>query len=166
MGSILAPNTLAPEAVAYALANLRRSAEVILSFGHFITKDMKAELDRTAFRGVLPLIYMFIAFTGGEIVSTRYVGMVGEGTLQEYGKRISSGRRGISPRGSNRISRPRAQRRADPYYVQATSPTTALKSKGSLLQWAGSFGSGNVYLKAASYLLHESVFSRIRSFLS
>ena len=27
------------------------------------------------------------------------------------------------------------------------------------------FGAGNVYLKAASYLLHESYFSRIRSFL-
>jgi hypothetical protein len=40
-----------------------------------------------------------------------------------------------------------------------------LKSNGSLLQWAGSHGPGNVYLKAASYLLHEPYFSRIRSFL-
>ena len=49
VGSIPAPNTLTPEAVAEGLDNLRRSAEVVLSCGHFITKDMKAELDRTAF---------------------------------------------------------------------------------------------------------------------
>jgi hypothetical protein len=42
----------------------------------------------------------------------------------------------------------------------------ALKSQGnSVLNWAGSFGQGNVYLKAASYLMHESYFSRIRTFL-
>ena len=40
-----------------------------------------------------------------------------------------------------------------------------LKSNGAVLKWASGFGTGNVYLKAASYLLHESYFSRIRSFL-
>ena len=85
VGSIPAPNTLTPEAVAEGLDNLRRSAEVVLSYGHFITKDMKAELDRTAFRGVLPLIYTFIALTGGKIVSARYFGVASDGTLQEYG---------------------------------------------------------------------------------
>jgi hypothetical protein len=50
-------------------------------------------------------------------------------------------------------------------YVQANVADDALKSNGALLRWAGSFGAGNVYLKAASYLPHEPYFSRIRSFL-
>jgi hypothetical protein len=51
------------------------------------------------------------------------------------------------------------------YYVQANVADEAVRSNGALLSWAGGLGPGNVYLKAASYLLHESYFSRIRSFL-
>ncbi len=148
----------------FGLENLRRSAEVILSFGHFITKDMKAELDRSAFRGVLPLIYMFIALTGGEIVSTRYIAVVGGGAVQELGSE-SVQSKGQLP--GVRVEF-RGRGRSDVQtiiYVQANVADDFLKSNGSLLQWAGSHGPGNVYLKAASYLLHEPYFSRIRSFL-
>ena len=164
VGSIMPPNALAPEEVAFGLENLRRSAEVILSFGHFITKDMKAELDRSAFRGVLPLIYMFIALTGGEIVSTRYIAVVGGGVVQELGSE-SVQSKGQLP--GVRVEF-RGRGRSDVQtiiYVQANVADDFLKSNGSLLQWAGSHGPGNVYLKAASYLLHEPYFSRIRSFL-
>jgi hypothetical protein len=163
VGSIKPPNALPPEEVAFGLENLRKSAEVILSFGHFITKDMKAELDRSAFRGVLPLIYTFIALTGGEIVSTRYIAVVGGGAVQELGgdsvqvKGLPGVRVEFRGRGRSGVQ--------TLIYVQANVADDFLKSNGSLLQWAGSHGSGNVYLKAASYLLHEPYFSRIRSFL-
>ena len=158
------PNALAPEEVAFGLENLRKSAEVILSFGHFITKDMKAELDRTAFRGVLPLIYMFIALTGGEIVSTRYFAVVKGGAAQELGSE-SVQSKGQLP-GVRVEFRGRGRSEVQTLlYVQANVADDFLKSNGSLLQWAGSHGAGNVYLKAASYLLHEPYFSRIRSFL-
>jgi hypothetical protein len=164
VGSIMPPNALAPEEVAFGLENLRKSAEVILSFGHFITKDMKAELDRTAFRGVLPLIYTFIALTGGEIVSTRYFAVVKGGAVQELGSES------VQPKGQLPGVRVdfRARGRSQVQtllYVQANVADDFLKSNSSLLQWAGSHGPGNVYLKAASYLLHEPYFSRIRSFL-
>jgi hypothetical protein len=149
VGSITPPNALTEGEVVQGLDNLRKSAEVILSFGHFITKDMKAELDRTAFRGVLPLIYTFIALAGGEVVSTQYLSVVGGGSP---GVRIEFRRRGRSDVQTL-------------YYVQANVADEALRPNGALLKWAGSFGAGNVYLKAASYLLHESYFSRIRSFL-
>jgi hypothetical protein len=163
VGSIMPPNALPPEEVAFGLENLRKSAEVILSFGHFITKDMKAELDRSAFRGVLPLIYTFIALTGGQIVSTRYIAVVGGGAVQELGsgsgqaKGLPGVRVEFRGRGRSEVQ--------TLIYVQANVADDFLKSNGSLLQWAGSYGAGNVYLKAASYLLHEPYFSRIRSFL-
>ena len=164
VGSIMPPNALAPEEVAFGLENLRKSAEVILSFGHFVTKDMKAELDRTAFRGVLPLIYMFIALTGGEIVSTRYIAVVRGGAVQELGSE-SVQSKGQLP-GVRIEFRGRGRSEVQTlFYVQANVADDSLKSNGSLLQWAGSYGAGNVYLKAASYLLHEPYFSRIRSFL-
>ncbi len=164
VGSITPPTALTEGEVALGLENLRRSAEVILSFGHFITKDMKVELDRTAFRGVLPLIYMFIALTGGEIVSTRYIAVVGGGGMQELGSEVFHSK-GQLP--GVRIEF-RRRGRSDVQtllYVQANVADDALTSNGAVLKWAGSFGPGNVYLKAASYLLHEPYFSRIRSFL-
>lgn len=164
VGSIPAPNVLSQEEIALGLDNLRKSAEVILSYGHFITKDMKAELDRTAFRGVLPLIYTFIALAGGDVVSTHYFGVGGGGAIQELGNSASVSR-GVLP--GVRIEFRRRGRGGVQtlFYVQANAADDALRSNGALLKWAGSFGVGNVYLKAASYLLHESYFSRIRSFL-
>ena len=164
VGSIPAPNVLAPEAVAEGLDNLRRAAEVVLWYGHFITKDMKAELDRTAFRGVLPLIYTFIALTGGEILSARYVGVASNGTLQKYGNSFS-GARAVLPGVRVDFRREGGAGVQTLYYIQANVADDALKSNDALLKWVAGFGAGNVYLKAASYLLHEPYFSRIRSFL-
>jgi hypothetical protein len=164
VGSIMPPNALPPEEVAFGLENLRKSAEAILSFGHFITKDMKVELDRTAFRGVLPLIYMFIALSGGEVVSTRYIAVGKGGALQELGSESVQSKGQLPGVRIEFRGRGRSQVQTI-VYLQANVADDFLKSNGSLLQWAGSHGPGNVYLKAASYLLHEPYFSRIRSFL-
>ncbi len=164
VGSIAPPLALTPEALHEGLANLRKSTEVILSYGHFITKDMKAELDRTAFRGVLPLVYAFLAFTGAEVVSTSYVGIRPDGVLEEFGT-VYAGGPGVLP-GAKIVFRAAAGAPLQTlFYVQANAADDALKPRGALLAWAGGFGPGNVYLKAASYLLHESGFSRIRGFL-
>ena len=133
VGSIPAPNTLAPEALAEGLDHLRRSAESILSFGHFITKDMKAELDRTAFRGVLPLIYMFISLAGGEVISTRYVGVGSDGTLREYGEPFS-GSRGVLPGVQINFAEP-APQVSKPCTMQANLADDSLKSNASVLKW-------------------------------
>lgn len=162
VGSIAAPQTLTPEAVAEGLANLRQSVNVILSYGHFITKDMKAELDRTAFRGVLPLLYTFVVLTGGEVVRSEFVGIRRDGSLVP----TNGEAKGVLP--GVKITFRRAPGAAEQliYYVQANVADDALKSQGgAVLAWAGGFGQGNVYLKAASYLMHESYFSRIRAFL-
>ena len=75
VGQVAAPQTLSAEDLAAGLANLRNSTEVILSYGHFITKDMKAELDRGGFTGVLPLLYLFVSLSGGEILSSDFIGI-------------------------------------------------------------------------------------------
>lgn len=163
VGSIAPPLSLSPGELYASLENLRKSMEVILSYGHFITKDMKAELDRTAFRGVLPVIYSFIVMAGGEIVSTSYVGVRPDGRLEEFGnaypvqKSAKPGVKIVFRRG------PGAAEQAL-YYVSANVANDGLGA-GSVLKWAGSFGTGNVYLKAASYLMHEEYFSKIRDFL-
>lgn len=164
VGVIAPPLTLTPEALAESLANLRKSMEVILSYGHFITKDMKTELDRTDFRGVLPVMYAFIAMTGGEIVSASYIGVSPDGGMRDYGYTYTGGKNMLP--GIKIVFR--RSPGADPQallYVAANVADDELKANDGVLKWAGGFGGGNVYLKAASHLMHEPYFSRIRTFL-
>jgi hypothetical protein len=162
VGSVPAPQTLTPEAVFEGLANLRQSVNVVLSYGHFITKDMKNDLDRTAFRGVLPLIYTFVALTGGEVLHTESIGIRNDGSLVM----TDGATKGVLPGAKVTFRRSPGAAEQVIYYVQANVADDALKgSQSAVLVWAGGFGPGNVYLKAASYLLHEGYFSRIRAFL-
>lgn len=163
VGSIASPQTLTPEAIAEGLSNLRKSSEVILSFGHFITKDMKAELDRTAFRGVLPVISVFLSLAGADILSVNYVGITSAGGIQDFGNSYAGGK-GLLP--GFKITFQRAGGRPQVlYYIQANVVDDALKSNDGLLKWVSTFGVGNSYLKAASYLTHENYFSRVRNFI-
>jgi len=163
VGSIPNPSTLDPAAVHEGLRNLEKSVEVVLSYGHFITKDMKAEFEKTVFQGVMPVIYSFIALSGGEVLQASYVGVGAGGALQDFGSTYG-GARNVKP--GVRIVFRKSPTAAPQtlYYIQANVADGALKDR-SLLQWAASFGKANVYLKAASYLMHETSFSTIRGFL-
>jgi hypothetical protein len=159
VGTVASPGRLPPEELWAALANLRKSLEVILSYGHFITKDMKAELDRTAFRGVLPLLYVFVCLTGGDVLAAEPMKVLADGSVGPAG----------APGGLPAV---RVRFRSGPgnpeqviFYVQANVADDALKSGNGVLAWAKTYGPGVVYLKAASYLLHEAYFSRVRAFL-
>lgn len=164
VGSLAAPLSLPPGELEDALANLRKSLEVVLSYGHFITKDMKEELNRTAFQGVLPVIYAFVAMTGGEVVSATYLGVRADGTAEEYGPTYAGG--GAVRPGVKVVFRRTAGAPTQiMYYVAANVADDGLKAHGGVVKWAERFGQGNVYLKAASYLLHEPYFARIRGFL-
>lgn len=164
VGSIASPHSLTPAQIAEGLENLRKSTEVVLSYGHFITKDMKAELDRTAFRGVLPILSAFLALAQKQIVSTSYVGVLPDGSLREMGNSYTGGK-GVLPGVKIEFRSADSPSVQTLYYIQANVSDDALPQDGGLLRWVGGFGSGNVYLKAASYLMHESYFSRIRKFL-
>ena len=163
VGAIPNPTTLDPAAIEQGLQNLEKSVEVVLSYGHFITKDMKAEFEKSVFQGVMPVLYTFIALSGGEVIQGSYIGIGPGGALQELGTNYG-GAKGLKPgirivfrKGANAVPQTL-------YYVQANLADDALRDR-SVLQWVSGFGKPNVYLKAASYLMHESSFSTIRSFL-
>ena len=164
VGSVPCPNSLPPQRLSAALESLRKSTDVILSFGFFITKDMRAELEAGEFKGVTPIMLVFLAVSGCEVLDVSYFGVKADGSSEEYGAEARQSK-GVLPgvKITFRKSALSAPQRI--HYVQANVADDALHSDGGLLRWAESFGPGNVYLKAASYLLHESYFSKIRGFL-
>jgi hypothetical protein len=164
VGGVPPPESLDPAKLEAALANLRKSTEVILSFGHFITKDMKAELELTDLRGVVPVMMAFIVMSGGEVLELSYFGIGADGREGDFGKSERAGTKAMP--GVVITFRPDAQgapRRLR--YVQADVSNDGLGKNGGLLKWAARFGEGNAYLKAASYLMHEGNFSGIREFI-
>ncbi|MFA7342735.1 MAG: hypothetical protein WC003_00390 [Terrimicrobiaceae bacterium] len=164
VGTVPDPVALPPQRLQAALDGLRQSTDVILSFGHFITKDMRAELEVGEFKGVTPIILVFLAMSGCEVLDVSYFGVRGDGQAVDH--------RGEQGRAKGELPGVRVTFRRTPFsapqrihYVQANVADGELGGKSGLLRWAEGFGPGNIYLKAASYLLHESYFSTIRGFL-
>ncbi len=147
-GSMVAPEQLDQARLSAGLANLRKSTLVTLQFSHFITKDMKVELEQTDFKGVLPILMSFIALGGGEITGAQAFSPGGgiPGVALQFRKSSAAPPQIL-------------------YYVQADLSDDALKSNPALLAWMERLGPGVSYLKAASYLMHEPYFSRVREFL-
>jgi len=162
VGQAAAPLSLEGADLHASLAALRQAVGVVLSCGHFITKDMKEDLERGAFRGVLPLVLTFVALSGGEVLGASYVSVGRGGALHDQGHASpDSGLPGV------KVVFRRAPDAAPQTlcYVRANVANDGLKANPSVLEWARGFGTGNACLKAASYLMHEPGFSRIRGFL-
>lgn len=159
VGKLMNPLELAPEQLHASLAALRKSTEVIMSFNHFITKDMKTDLQSSAFQGVFPIMLVFLSFTDTRIESAERLSLMPDGGLvpgeQEGGQaalRIVFRPAPLVPP-------------AEALYVQADLSDGALKKNPAILDWLGLRGPSTGYLKAASYLPHSGSFSRVRNFL-
>ena len=81
VGKLTNPLQLTPEELHASLAALRKSTEVIMSFNHFITKDMKTDLKASAFEGVFPIMLVFLSFTDTRIDSAERLTLMPDGTL-------------------------------------------------------------------------------------
>ena len=148
VGSIVPPEQLDIPRIKAGLANLRKATLVTLQFSFFITKDMKLDLEQTDFKGVLPILQSFIALGGGEILGV---------------DAFSPG--GGLPGVRIRFRKSAAAPEQTVYYISDDLSNDGLKSHPALLEWAAKFQPAVAYLKAASYLLHEPYFSRVRDFL-
>jgi len=149
------------DAIGEELTHFRQSVEGVLSYGYFITKDMKEQLDRAAFRGVLPLLYVAIALTGGDITST----VIFE--ITKDGRSVATGEGGEGAAPAVRVNfRNKSGTIQTIAYCQANLSNESLAANPAPLKWVLSFGKpNNTYLKSASYLMHEGSFSTVRKFL-
>lgn len=149
---------LRPRSVATDLAKLRTSLGTLLKTSYFITSEMGADLSASELRGTLPLLYVFLARTGKTIHEVSLVDLAPDGSLQSAGD-AKSGARGVKIVFSGNDARPRTL-----YYFRTDLSNRGVQSSG-FLQFCAQFGIGDVFIKAASYLLHNAGFSTVRNFL-
>jgi hypothetical protein len=148
---------IAPEHLPGALANLRKSMESSLNWSFFITKNMKADLNQPQLSGTLPILYVFLARTNCTIESVTRVALDRSGTLVEEGKGETAGVKIVfmsTERGPQTL-----------YYFCSDLSDDGIKSRPNFMKFCEQQGEGASLLKAASYLMHEGGFERVREFL-
>jgi hypothetical protein len=149
---------LRPRSVAAELTKLRTSLGTLLKMSYFITSEMSADLSASQLRGTLPLLYVFLARTGKTIHEVSFVDLAHDGSMQSATD-AKSGARGIRIVFSGNGAKPQTL-----YYFKTDLSNRGVRTSG-FLQFCAQFGVGDIFIKAASYLLHNAGFSTVRDFL-
>lgn len=127
--------------VAQTLAWVQSSFKTLLEAGYFVTKDMRVDLKM---EGTVPILCVMLARSGNRIVSVTRDAAHAE----IHFERASDGRSGIL------------------YYFCVNLRDDGIgKGSGSFVNFIKQSHPGAAYLKAASYLMHESDFAAIRNLL-
>lgn len=135
-----------------ALSKARSSLSEILQFSFFRTNDMKVDLRK---QGVLPILYVFMARTNNRILDLQYIGLDKNAKVKQFEKGMVPGVRiAFVPQGE---SEPRTL-----YYFSTDLSNSGLIKHPELTQFVSQLNEPVTYLKAASYLMHNSSFSDIK----
>jgi hypothetical protein len=139
--------SIPPNLLQDSLQNIEMVLNTYLQFGFFETKELRAYSQRSALKGVLPIIFVLLARSGKEISNVDYTPMAGN-----RGVRIS-------------FFDPATGARKALYYITADLSDEGLRRNSGLLRFCSRFAPTNSFLKAASYLLHGNSFSLARNYL-
>ena len=134
---------ISPANLALELAGLRGTMSSILRFQYFITKDMRTEFGRGAITGTLPILYVFLARLGYNIIEVAPVKSPAEGvriTFQDP-----------------------AREETQTLFYYKTDLSGA--GKNAFFKWCAERGPGLSLIKAASFLMHGEGFAGVRNFL-
>ncbi len=141
-----------------ALAGLRESVGSSLNYSFFKTKQMRATFSTNRFKGVLPVLYLFLARSGKTIHDVTLIGIDGEGKIVPGGTRDAAQGAKIVFSGGEGTPQQTL------YYVQTDVSDHGLKKTG-FLKFCEELGAADGFIKSASYLLHGNNFSVMRNFL-
>jgi hypothetical protein len=152
----LEPVEVLPELQTLPLVSLQNTLQAIeaalntfLSFGYFETQDLREYTRRSLLKGVVPILFVFLARSGKEILNVEYLS---QSKSSARGVRITF----LDP-GTN------SQKVL--YYFCADLSDGGLKANQSVLRFCRSLGLANSFLKAPSYLLHQDGFTIARDYL-
>jgi hypothetical protein len=140
-----------------ALAGLRASVGTALNYSFFITSQMKSSLAATRLNGVLPVLYLFLARSGKTIQEVALFGVDKDGAV------VAAGTRDATP-GVKITFTGREGRTQTLYYFQTDLSDGGVKRSG-FLKFCEQLGRADVFIKSASYLLHNDNFAAVRAFL-
>jgi hypothetical protein len=138
-----------PALLQNTLQTIEVSLNTLVNFGYFQTQELRGYLQRSQLKGVLPIIFVFLARSGKEILNVDYLSL------------NKGGARGVKVS----FLDPAAGARKVLYYFSADLSDDGLKRNQEVLRFCNNLGPTNSFLKAASYLLHQNGFNIARNYL-
>jgi hypothetical protein len=143
------------------LDSLAGSLKDVFGKSFFITNNMKKDLRQV--RGVIPLFMIFISKTGHEIVDLDYIALDVLGKEYEVhfsdlkGHTVKGLRMEFRNAGGGPIKKL--------YYFSGDVSNPGLTSRKNLIAFVNSRRPFNTFIKSASYLMHQDLFSGIRELI-
>ena len=155
---------LSRESLAHGLRNIEESLSSILTYSFFQTIDMRRTLVAGPLPGTLPILYVFLARSGKTIQDVSLVRIDQDGTAQVDDGAVGVGADAKSPRGVKIEFVGENGQRQTLYYFSANVDNDGFKPSG-FMRFCERLGSGDAFVKSASYLMHRDHFSDVRDFL-
>ncbi|KAB2909952.1 MAG: hypothetical protein LC102_09580 [Ignavibacteriales bacterium] len=150
------------------LTDLQNSLRVLTVRGYFITNQMSKDLKQGIFRGVLPVMLLFLAKTENTVLDVKYILQDGNGdfklndadllTEAQLGKN--------SAKGCVVYFTDKDQKEVKKlYYFSTDTQNPSWEKLKNLQKLITENGKIIFFAKAASYLLHGHTFSALRDFI-
>ncbi len=159
-GGIPEVSDVSPRALGSELGGIRSALGNLVQHGYFITSEMGSQLSRSKLHGTLPVIYLFLARSGKTIHDVSLVAIDKDGKIHAQDEPgIQSTATGVKIvfAGSDGAEQTL-------YYFKTDLSDKGVANSG-FLEFCQTFGAGDSFVKSASYLLHNSGFSKVRDFL-
>ena len=142
------------------LSRVRSALRTLFKNSYFITSEMGSDLYRQQLTGTLPVLYVFLARTGKTIKDVQLVSITNDGKVQPTTANEPKG----TPKGVHIKFSGADGKEQNVFYFSTNLANNGVASSG-FLKWAESFGTGDGFMKAASYLTHNAEFSTVREFV-
>ena len=164
-GSIPDLTKLSPNSLAHGLGNIEESLNSILRYSFFQTIEMHRTLVASRITGTLPILYVFLARSGKTIRDVSLVRIDEDGTAQvddgadREAATGGNGARGVKIEFVGDDGRPQTL-----YYFSVNVDNNGFRASG-FADFCERLGTGDAFVKSASYLMHRDHFSDVRNFL-
>ena len=146
-----------------ALRHIEGSLSTILTISFFKTHDMRMTLGASSVSGTLPILYVFLARSGKTIHDVTLIKLDDQGVPQPESAPSPPSMKNPA-HGVKIVFADEDGREKTLYYFGTNVAGAGFKSSG-LEKFCDRLGSGDVFIKSASYLLHGNGFSDVRNFL-
>ncbi|WP_375419159.1 hypothetical protein [uncultured Hymenobacter sp.] len=143
--------------------SVKASLWSVLNFSFFRTNDMAVDLKSAQLDGALPLIMLFAARTGNQLIAVRPVQLDADGYLQPADTAQRPNPKSV-PGAEIKIRAADGSEKTI-YYFSADISDGNLSTHPALLRYLRSAGPLTTYVKSATYLMHKAYFSKIRNLI-
>lgn len=143
-----------------AMSELRSSLGTVMNYSFFITNNMRVDLNQGRIVGTLPVLVVFMERAGKTIYDISFVDLTSDGVLHPADDKVEKPTaKGVKISYSDNTGKKKTL-----YYFSTDVSDRGIANSG-FLTFMDKFGTGDAFVKSASYLMHNESFSKIREFI-